>query len=61
MKVNIKVDDKVISRKLKQVQFGNFVMNIVRYKNDEYLVGDGDEYIRGYAQVFELGKKLERS
>ena len=59
MKVKIKVDGKIITRSVKQEQFGNFVMNIVRYKNNNYLIGDGDEYIReGYNQTFTLGRRL---
>lgn len=57
--VKINVDGKIIIRKIKPIRMGNFVMNIVRYKNAMYLIGDGDEYLRGgYDQVFELGRKL---
>ena len=59
MKVKIKVGNEIIKRKVKQEQMGNFVMNIVRYKNHNYLIGDGDEYIRdGYNQIFTLGRRL---
>ena len=41
-------------------RLGNFIMITIRYKNEFYLIGDGDEYIRdGYERVFELGKKLD--
>lgn len=62
VEVKIKVGDKVVTRKVKHKRFGNFVMNIVRYKNAEYLIGDGDEYIRGGLdgeKVYELGKRIE--
>lgn len=58
MKVKIEVEGKIIERVVKFKQLGNFVMNIVRYKNERYLVGDGDEYLRGYDKVFSLGRKL---
>lgn len=57
--VKIDVDGKIVIRQVKLVRMGNFVMNIVRYKNERYLIGDGDEYIRGgYDQIFKLGRKL---
>ena len=40
MKLKIDVDGKIIERVVKFEQLGNFVMNIVRYKNERYLVGD---------------------
>lgn len=58
MKVKIDVDGKIIERVVKFERLGNFVMNIVRYNNERYLVGDGDEYLRGYDKVFSLGRKL---
>ena len=59
MKIKINYNGKVITRKVSCVQMGNFVMNIVRVNNKKYLVGDGDEYIRGgYDKVFELGRQL---
>ncbi len=55
----IKVGDKIFTRKVKPVWVGNFVMYIVRYKNELYLIGDGDEYIRGNLnKIYELGRKL---
>lgn len=60
IKVKFEADGKIRERVVKQEAFGNFVMNIVRYKNDQYLVGEGDEYLRGYDQILTLGKKLER-
>lgn len=59
MRIMIDVgEDKLVCRSIKIVSFGNFQQMIVRYKNDEYLVGDGDEYLRGYNKVYKLGKKL---
>ena len=54
----IEVDGKVIVRKPRAITCGNFCQLIVRYKNDEYFIGDGDEYIRGgYSQLFKLEKE----
>ena len=41
-------DGEKIRRKVKLIQFGNFVMAVVRYKNREYLLKEweGDEYLR---------------
>ena len=60
-KVKIQLSDgTIIKRSVKLVRLGNFVMNIIRYNNEEYLIGDGDEYLRGYDKVFTLGKKLSK-
>ena len=61
-KVNIRLpypDFGVIQRVPKAVAFGNFQMLIVRWGNLEYLIGDGDEYLRGMPNEFELGRKLK--
>lgn len=59
MKIKIKlIDGTIIRRKAKIVSFGNFQQMIVRYNNDDYIVGDGDEYIRGGPDFYTLGKKL---
>lgn len=58
MRIKIRVNNRIITRKVRVEPCGNFVMNIVRYNNEYYLVGEGDEYLRGYSQVFTLGKKL---
>lgn len=58
MRLKIKVDGRIILRKVKFVSLGNFVMNVVRYKNKEYLVGNGDEYMRGYERISTLGSCL---
>jgi len=59
-KICIKLDSGVyIYRVPTIVPFGNFRQVIVRVLGSEYLVGDGDEYLRdGYNKVFTLGKKL---
>lgn len=59
MIIKIQVDNKIILRKVKHYRFGNFVMNVIRYKNNDYLIGDGDEYLRGYEDVYTLGKQLK--
>ena len=61
MTVSIKLEDgKIINRVVKQERCGNFVMQIVRYNNKEYLVGDGDEYIRDNTKstIYTLGRCL---
>jgi len=50
---------KIIERVPKAVPFGNFQMLIVRWNSFEYLIGDGDEYLRGMPEEFELGRKLK--
>ena len=64
-KVTIKIDDKTIRRKVNLESFGNFVMAIVRYKNENYLLNEwvGDEYLRDddvTKKVYTLGRKLGR-
>ncbi len=62
MKIKIKVEGKIIERKPKMIQFGNFVMAVVRYKNREYLLKEweGDEYLRGNKKdYYTLGKELK--
>ncbi len=57
--VRININGKTVIRKVKPVKMGNFVMNIVRYQNELYLIGDGDEYIRGNQnKIYELGRKI---
>lgn len=60
-KVKVKLEDgTIIERVPKATQLGNFVMLTIRYKNDEYHIGDGDEYLRGMPEVFEIGRKVKR-
>lgn len=59
MKIKIKLEDgKVIERKPRFTQMGNFVVATVRYQNEEYFLNewDGDEYLRGVddEQVYTL-------
>jgi len=51
-------DGTIIKRVPKIVSFGNFQQIVVKYNNEEYIVGDGDEYLRGEKEVYDLGKKL---
>ena len=63
MLINIKLaNNEVITRKVKHVSFGNFIMNIVRINNQEYLLGEGDEYLRGYNTVYNINdlRKLNK-
>lgn len=60
MDTSIKLDNgKIINRKVKVCYMGNFQMMSVRYKNKEYLIGDGDEYLRGIPECFTLGKEIK--
>jgi hypothetical protein len=61
MKEKIKVklpDGKIIERVPTIIPFCNFQIFTIRYNNADYMIGDGDEYLRGMPEVFELGKKL---
>lgn len=61
MKVKVKLPNgEVIERKPKGHMFGNFQMLTIRYKNKEYLINEGDEYLRGYPEIFELGKEVSK-
>lgn len=60
-KTKIKVclpNGEIIERTPNVTPFGNFQMIWIRYDNKKYLVGDGDEYLRGYPSMFTLGKEL---
>lgn len=64
MKQKVKIslsNGEIIMRVPKAEQLGNFVILTVRYNNDEYIINDGDEYLRGYPSQFTLGKKIEKS
>jgi len=62
-RIKIKVDDgNYVYRTPNFMQVGNFQQMWVRYNGGAYLVGDGDEYIRGpesYDTIFKLGKQIE--
>jgi len=62
MKVKIKVPNgDIVRRKIRVEQLGNSQMNIVRYMNNDYLIGSGTEYLRGYEEetrFYRLGMKL---
>ncbi len=49
---------KIIKRKIKGHVLGNFQFNLVRINNKEYWLGSGDEYMRGYENVYDF-KKLK--
>ncbi len=64
-KVTILLEDgEKIRRKVKLIQFGNFVMAVVKYKNREYLLKEweGDEYLRpeGIREIYTLGRRLRK-
>lgn len=52
-------DGTFIKRVPKVTQMGNFQMMTIIYNNAQYIIGVGDEYLRGMPEYFELGKKLE--
>lgn len=64
MKIKLRLNDgTIIERVPKIVSVGNFQQMVIRHKNEEYLVGDGDEYIRGgYEEIFDLDlcRKLKK-
>jgi len=45
---------KMIKRVPTGHSFGNFNMLTIRYRNQNYLIGEGDEYLRGYPKHFDL-------
>ncbi len=58
-RVNVELPNgQIIQRVPKVVQFGNFQQMIIRYKNSYYLIGDGDEYLRGCEFIYKLGKRV---
>ncbi len=55
MYANIELlDGKIIKRKIKSFPLGNFFINIVRIQNKEYILGNGDEYLRGYEPIYKF-------
>jgi len=53
--MNIKLPNgKMIKRVPTGHSFGNFNMLTIRYNKSNYLIGDGDEYLRGYPKYFKL-------
>lgn len=54
-KIKVKLPDgEIIERTPIFHRVGNFQMISVRYKYKEYIVNQGDEYLRGYPDVYEL-------
>ena len=47
-----------IYRRAYAYPLGNFVFLSIRYHNSEYLIGNGDEYMRGAPDEFALGTKI---
>lgn len=61
MKKKIKIElpnGEIIERVPNVEQVGNFQMIWVRYNNEKYIVNNGDEYLRGYPEIFTLGRKI---
>lgn len=57
MKVKIKVDDKILERKAYVKTLCNFCQLFVRYQGRYYFIENGDEYLRGLPEYFELDNK----
>lgn len=53
-------DGKRICRRVYGKQLGNFVMLSVRYRGAWYNVGQGDEYIRGDVNEFQIEEKRKK-
>lgn len=55
-KVKVKLPNgQIIERVPHAKQLGNWVNMFIRYRGEDYWIGDGDEYLRGAPDVFELG------
>lgn len=60
-KAKIKLPNgEMIERKINVEPMSNFQMLWINYKGSKYLVGEGDEYLRGFPEYFTLGKKIRR-
>ena len=58
-KIKVQLPDGTIIERVPNVEpLGNFQMIWIRYQNEKYLVNEGDEYLRGYPDVFILGRKI---
>lgn len=58
-KVKVRLPNgQIIERVPQAKQLGNWVNLYIRYKGDDYWIGDGDEYLRGTPEVFELGSMI---
>lgn len=54
-KIKVKTPDgDIVERVTRFERLGNFVNIKVRWNGDDYWVGDGDEYLRGMPEVFEI-------
>lgn len=47
-------DGDTIYRRAYAESLGNFVMLSIKYKNHWHLIGEGDEYIRGTPDIFDI-------
>jgi hypothetical protein len=60
MKIKVRLEDgTIIERTPYGHVLGNFSMLSVRYKNCFYCVNEGDEYLRGYPNIFTLRYPLK--
>ncbi len=61
-KAKIKLDDgTVIERVPIGRTLGNYSYLIVRYKNEYWVINDGDEYMRSDPDVFKLKYKVKKN
>jgi len=56
MYAKILMNKGIIKRKIKFSPLDNFCFNIVRINNKEYFLGKGDEYMRGYDEIYSFNK-----
>lgn len=49
---------EIIERVPNVEQVGNFQMIWVRYRSERYIVNEGDEYLHGFPDTFNLGLKI---
>lgn len=59
-KIKVSLPDGEIIERVPNIEMcGNFQVLWIRYNNKKYVVGDGDEYLRGYPPVFALGNEIK--
>lgn len=57
MKVKVKIDGKIIEKSAFVRTLGNFSQLFIKYQGREYFIGNGDEYLKGLPEYFELDKR----
>jgi hypothetical protein len=60
-KVRVRLPNGMIIRRVANLEkVENYVMIWIRYKGKKYIINKGDEYLRGFPQIFDLGKEVEK-